>query len=302
MSVYERQQAINWSSKNIPYGHDPRQKIDITLPGKEAAHGVVFIHGGAYFTGSKSEYPMFLFGYAKEAVFVSMDYRLIDEDDGITMDDMLSDVTAALEKALVLSAARGIHIRDFILTGHSAGAHIALLYGYKYFQKNDAIPIAACVSLAGPTDFTDDCGLSSMTAWGETLEERLSFLSWVGTRLTGCPIHLRQYAWKGQEDYSGFKKQIEDISPLTYAVRRESLPPTLLVHAPGDNQVPYSNAVNLNAALDRASVPHKLITPDGYGNDHMLGMNFHTGQIEMGGFRDHRWVNEAKEWIGAYLR
>jgi len=38
-----------------------------------------------------------------------------------------------------------------------------------------------------------------------------------------------------------------------------------------DDQVPYSNAVRLKTALDFTSVPHKLITPVGSANNHLLG-------------------------------
>ncbi|MDR2194896.1 MAG: hypothetical protein LBP19_10635 [Treponema sp.] len=117
------------------------------------------------------------------------------------MNDINEDIDKALIKIINISNEHSIAIKDFILVGHSAGAHIALLYGYKYFQENDnrQIKIAACVSLSGPSDYTDDFGWSSMAYYGETLGKRLSTLSWIGTELTGYEIQLTQYNWTKQK-------------------------------------------------------------------------------------------------------
>jgi len=176
-----------------------------------------------------------------------------------------------------------------------------LLYGYKYFKENEHAGISACISLAGPTDFTDDAGWSSMAMWGKSVEERLAFLSWMGTRLTCHQIALKQHNWTKQQDYPEFKKYIMDISPIAHVLKDGKIPPTLLVHAVNDDQVPYSNAARLNIILERASVPHKLITVGGSGDSHMLGGKV-AGEHEPITFNGQAWVNEAKEWMETYLR
>jgi len=153
--------------RNVPYGRDTSQRFDITCKGGNGVHAIVYIHGGAYFTGNKDEYPLFLMDYSENCLFASINYRVIDTENTIHMGNIISDVNVALKKIQVFSNAKGVTINDFILTGHSAGGHIALLYGYKYFQTNEHARITACMSLAGPTDFTDDTGWSSMTMWGE---------------------------------------------------------------------------------------------------------------------------------------
>jgi acetyl esterase/lipase len=140
--------------------------------------------------------------YAESNLFASVNYRVINPENSIHIGSILSDLDGALKKIYELAKASGVNVKDFILFGHSAGGHIALLYGYKNFQANDQIKIAACISLAGPTDFTDDTGWSSMTMWGKNVEERLSFLSWMGSRLTKHPIELKQHNWTKQTDYS----------------------------------------------------------------------------------------------------
>jgi len=288
-------------SRNVPYGRDANQRFDITCRGGNDVHAVVFIHGGAYFTGNKDQYPLFLMDYSENCLFASINYRVIDPENAINMGSIISDVNSALKKIQEFSKAKGVNIKDFILTGHSAGGHIALLYGYKYFQEDEHARIAACISLAGPTDFTDDSGWSSMTMWGENVEERLAFLSLMGTRLTCHPIALKQHDWTKQQDYPEFKKYLMEMSPIAHVPKDGKIPPTLLVHARNDDQVPYSNVIRLKTILEKVSVPHKLITPEGSGDSHMLGGTVDADNTPII-FNNQAWVKEAKEWMEAYLR
>jgi acetyl esterase/lipase len=291
---------IKWDFENTAYGADEHHKFDIIIPKEKDVHAIVYIHGGAYLTGNKLQYPSFLSHYSKSNVIASIDYRIIEKDNTVNMADILSDVNAALEKIIEVSKANGVNIKDFILVGHSAGGHIGLLYGYT-LQKNTKIRVAACISLAGPADFTDDLGWSSMTMWGEDVATRLLFLSQMGSRLTGHTIELKQHNWTKQKNYSAFEPHIREISPITYVSRTGQIPTTLLVHARGDNQVPYSNAIRLNNALNGTSVPHKLITPVGSANNHMLGGEVYTSSMPTI-YREQAWLNEAKRWLETYLK
>ena len=156
---------IDWNYPDIPYGSDIHQKFDMICSKKEV-HAIVYIHGGGYFTGNKSQYPSFLASYSESHLVASVDYRLIQKDNTIHIGDILYDIHNALSKILEVSNANSINIKDFILIGHSAGGHIGLLYSCNYLDENKNIKIAACISMAGPTDFTDDIGFSSMTMWG----------------------------------------------------------------------------------------------------------------------------------------
>jgi acetyl esterase/lipase len=297
---FEETCLIRWDYRNAAYGTDESQNFDIIIPKGKEAHAIVYIHGGAYLTGNKLQYPSFLLDYAKNNVFVTMNYRLVNTDNNVQMADILSDVNDALMKIIEISSSHNVTVKDFILVGHSAGGQISLLYGYKNYQENVKIKIAACVSLAGPTDFSDDLGWSSMTMWGENLEARLLFLSRVGLKLAGHTIELTQLDWTKQKNYSAFKKHIMNISPIAYVNKNGKVPPTLLVHARGDDQVPYSNAVRLKTALDFTSVPHKLITPSGSANNHMLGGEAFSSSMPTF-YKDQIWVTEAKKWIEVYL-
>jgi dipeptidyl aminopeptidase/acylaminoacyl peptidase len=163
--------------------------------------------------------------------------------------------------------------------------------------------IAACISLSGPSDYTDDFGWSSMTYYGENLQKRLSTISLIGTQLTGYDIELTQYNWTRQNNYSEFKEYAEEISPIMYVYKTDDLPPTLLVHGLDDKIVPYSNSIRLNAALDNTSVPHKLITSTGTGNNHMLGGKSNkTNSVKPIRYKNQAWINEVKDWLEIYLQ
>ena len=284
--------------QSVSYGSDRRQNFDILFSKRDDVHAIIYIHGGAYLTGNKYEYPSFLINYVENNIFVTIDYRVLGENNNINMNDILSDIDNAILKIIELSNSKGINIKDLILVGHSAGGHIGLLYGYKYPQRYKKI--AACVSLAGPTDFTDDAAWSSMTMWGNNLKERLSFLSLMGSRLTGNTIELNQKKWTRQKNYTVFKNSIMGISPISYISKNNYIPPTLLVHARGDNQVPYSNSVRLKKILDGNSIPNKLLTPARTGNSHTLGGVVYTDNSPIH-FESQAWVSEAKKWIEGYL-
>ena len=284
--------------QSVSYGPDKRQNFDILFCENCNPHAIIYIHGGAYFTGNKYQYPSFLLNYTGSNIFATIDYRVLEENNDIHMEDILSDVDGAISKIVELSNLNGVDIKDLILIGHSAGGHIGLLYGYKYPQKIKKI--STCISLAGPTDFTDDIAWSSMAMWGSNLKERLSFLSLMGSRLTGHIFELNQKNWTKQENYYVFQNHIMDISPITYISKNNFIPPTLLVHARGDNQVPYSNSVRLMNKLDSTSVPHKLITPGRSGNSHMLGGVVYTDNSPIQ-FHNQTWVGEARKWMEGYL-
>ncbi|MCL2231749.1 MAG: alpha/beta hydrolase [Treponema sp.] len=292
---------INWDFPGVSYGPDPLQKFDMACGKKGSVHAVVYIHGGAFFTGSRAQYPSFMADFVESSLVAAIDYRVISPDNDMCMADILSDINTALSALLNLSRKNGIEIRDFVLIGHSAGGHLGLMYGYGCPQKSPVIKIAACMSMAGPADFSDDLGWSEMTMWGQTPEDRLAFYSWMGSRLAGAGVLLSQTNWTAQKNYPEIKKLIDAISPLALVSDAPGIPPTLQVHGRDDNQVPYSNAVRLKKALDCASVPNKLITPGGDGSGHMLG-----GKVERDtepvSYADQAWVNEAKEWLEPFLR
>jgi acetyl esterase/lipase len=114
-------------TSEIAYGADPRQRMDFTPAEARRAPLFIFIHGGAWAFGDKRMAGHMAahfhgLGYA----FASLNYRLVPDADPA---QQAEDVAAAIAH-LVRNAERlGIDPDRIILSGHSAGAHLAALVG-----------------------------------------------------------------------------------------------------------------------------------------------------------------------------
>lgn len=116
--------------QTLSYDGDPLQTLDLWVPGgAKPAPLVLFVHGGGWKRGSKSNalsraLPGHLLaqGYA----FASIDYRLVPRH---TVEDQAADVAAALAYLLQRAKPLGIDPARVVLTGHSAGAHLVALVG-----------------------------------------------------------------------------------------------------------------------------------------------------------------------------
>lgn len=95
-------------------------------PGPEKALGtIVHVHGGGWRNGSRrmtGEKPEFFAQLGWR--FVSVDYRMLPEAD---VDQQVGDVAAAVRFLRVNADRLGLPKGPIVLTGHSAGAHLASL-------------------------------------------------------------------------------------------------------------------------------------------------------------------------------
>ena len=232
------------------YGDDPRQILDLRLP--ENAEGetglILYIHGGAWVSGSKEEYRDALdhtcsLGYAAAAV----NYRYISPS--VNMGMLMDDVTAALAKIKALAVQNDIQIDRVLLTGTSAGAHMSLLYAYKYADSAPITPVAV-VSNCGPTDLCSAELIEQNQLGGRA--EIVGLLS----EIAGIYITESEYLNKtgGYEDWA---EALREYSPL-YQVSASSVP-TVIGHGKLDGIVPFSSAVSLDAALTENGVTHEFV-------------------------------------------
>lgn len=116
--------------KDIPYGREKAQKLDILVPLSiregEKLPVFVFIHGGTWIGGSKDE--ALYAHFAREVlraryIFVSLDYRVYPR---VRFSGILEDIGQALSWLYDHIEVYGGK-RVFVLCGHSAGAHLAAL-------------------------------------------------------------------------------------------------------------------------------------------------------------------------------
>jgi acetyl esterase/lipase len=107
---------------DLAYGDDPAQRLDF-YPGENKGPLVVFVHGGAWQSGSRHEYDGIASKLQGEGMAVAtVDYRL---SPAVQHPAHAEDVAAALMWLKDNAAKRGFDKDRIFLVGHSAGAHIA---------------------------------------------------------------------------------------------------------------------------------------------------------------------------------
>ena len=164
--------------RDIAYGVLPRQKLDLYTSATVPVKGVVvFVHGGYWDSGDKSEYPFVADSLTAQGfTTVIVNYRLVPE---ITFPSYAEDVALAVDWVFDNVANYGGDPTKVFLMGHSAGAHIAALVAYdeRYLDNlGSSTDLAGFVGLAGPYDFLplapDDvrskAALGPKDAWAQT--------------------------------------------------------------------------------------------------------------------------------------
>ncbi len=235
------------------------QKLDVYVAKDahtKARPTLVYIHGGGWMGGSKEADSLHLLPYL-EAGFnaVNVDYRL----GGTALAPAaIEDVRCALRWVFQNSTQFGIDTNKIVLSGNSAGGHLALMAGM--------LPASAGFDKRCPTG-------NEKTSWpndGKAKEVDMpvaAIVNWYGITDVNDLIqgeNAMEYAVKwlgGQRDEAVVAKR---ASPLTYV--RKDLPPILTIHGDSDIIVPYKHAVRLHNALEKESVKNTLFAVEGGGH------------------------------------
>lgn len=220
----------------VQNGYDLRldvyDRIDVTTPEPT----LIFIHGGGWVGGTKEYIVTSLMPWLAQGWnVVDVEYRLA----------RVSPAPAAVEDCLcalrwVVRNADKYHfdLKRIVVTGESAGGHLALTTGI--IPENSGLarqcpgpPLPAVAAIV------DWFGISDVNDVLEGPNERDYAVAWLGSRPDRAEVARR-------------------VSPLTYV--RTGLPPVFIIHGTADPTVPYSQAIRLHDALDRAHVMNRLFT------------------------------------------
>lgn len=232
---------------DVAYGESENEKMDVYIPKRAVKRGesgaIIFIHGGSWSGGDKSEGDAFCRAFASLGyVTATVNYTLYngENDNTHTAEAMLDEIDAALVCLKELSAERGISITAAATAGYSAGAHLALLYAYSR-ADTATIPIGFTASMVGPADFSEKI-------WGDTGPSLASKLS--GVEIT---------------DSDSRKLAISAASPVAYISERSV--PTLLAYGGRDELVAAANGESVKNKLDVAGVrcDYILFPSSGHG-------------------------------------
>jgi acetyl esterase/lipase len=158
-------------ARDIAYGPDPRQRLDIYRPRSAGGPAplLVFFYGGGWDSGSKDYYRWVGRALAAKGFVVAVpDYRLVP---AVHFPAFVQDGAAAVAKAREIAAAHGGDAGKVLIAGHSAGAYIALMLALdaEYLRAADVDPasVRATAGLAGPHDFYPFDVPASVAAFGQ---------------------------------------------------------------------------------------------------------------------------------------
>lgn len=198
---------------------------------------VVYIHGGGWANGSKEQYVLWFLPYLQLGMrVVSVQYRL----SGVAAAPAgIEDCRCALRFVFQNAKKYGIDTSRVVVTGGSAGGHLALLTGM----------------LDSSAGFDQDCP-------GAEPPPPAAIINYYGvTDVVNSFDHKEKSALLWLRGVENPRELARRISPLTYV--RAGLPPILTIHGDADEMVPYNHAVRLHRALDRRKVPNVLLTIPG---------------------------------------
>ena len=216
---------------NLKYGEHKRQKMDIFLPSNypQDSPVVLIVHGGAWKYGRKEHMihiQKMLFN--ENIPSININYRLVSKK--ITYKDQLNDIELAISKFNTLAEKAELLPNQYILLGESAGAHLALLYGYQNPHQ-----IKKIISLSGPTDFYSKNYLNSFYSKYSSI----TIQKMVGTKFK--------------------RKNISDEFKKASPIANVSHVPTLLFQGNRDFIVPLNQGLALDSVLTERKIPHKFV-------------------------------------------
>ena len=238
--------------KDIPYGNHERQKFDIFMPeNPKCTSGVIlFIHGGGWIQGDKAGHHHDNDFFVKAGyITATMNYRYVDENTSVY--DELDDITKALKSIKSECKKHGYNIKKLLLSGGSAGAHLALLYAYTKKEQAPLTPVAACV-YCPPVNCSKHDFLIGIS--GEFENWKYGVIS----KCCGLEINRKNLLEPKQQ------KALKKISPQEY-ISKTSVP-TAIFHGRLDELIPFSHIEKFINTLNEKGVKNDLLIYENSGH------------------------------------
>src|SRR3954469_20427644 len=142
--------------RDLAYGADPRQKLDLYVPDRLTgpAPVLLFFYGGSWQSGSKALYRALGQAFFSKGIITAVaDYRLYPQ---VRYPGFVEDGAGAFAWLHQHAAAFGGDRDRLFLTGHSAGAYIAVMLAaephYLKAAGADAAWVRGVIGIAGPYD------------------------------------------------------------------------------------------------------------------------------------------------------
>ena len=240
---------------DVVYGeaNNVRLHLDVITQGSPSVPRptLIYFHGGGWLEGTKESTLLYMLPYLALGMnTVNVEYRMAPES---LAPAAVEDSRCALHWVYDHAAQYGFDTSKIVVSGHSAGGHLALMTGLLKpsdgFDNNCRrlsdewrestirdVKVAAIVNFFGPTDLV---------------------------KLVEGPT-VRNFAVRWFGSLPNREELAKSVSPVTYA--RAGAPPVLTIMGDEDPIVPYAQAVQLRNALDNAGVPNQLVTIERAGH------------------------------------
>jgi acetyl esterase/lipase len=201
---------------------------------------IIYMHGGFWAAGAKEGAVMNLMPWFEMGWnVVNVEYRLARVAQAPAA---VEDCLCALRYVAAQAKTYDIDTARIVVTGESAGGHLALTLGM--------IP--------------DTSGLDRQCAGATPLPKVAAVINWYGVTDVNDVIDGPNRANAAMQWFGSLPNREEiarRVSPLTYV--RKGLPPILTIHGDKDTTVPYQHAVMLHQALGKVGVTNQLLTIPG---------------------------------------
>lgn len=151
------QDAARLVARDIAYGPDARQRLDLYAPGDGSASAgvLVFVYGGSWSSGRRQDYGFAAKAFASRGYLtVVFDYRLVPEH---RYPVFVEDTARAVAWAKANAPGYGGNPDRLFLVGHSAGAYnammVALAPEFLAAEGISTSDLGGVAGLSGPYDF-----------------------------------------------------------------------------------------------------------------------------------------------------
>ncbi|HEY2962496.1 MAG TPA: alpha/beta hydrolase [Pyrinomonadaceae bacterium] len=226
-------------------------KLDLYLPKNRTnpTPTLILYHGGGWVDGQKERNVLFLLPYLSMGwAAVNVEYR---NGHQAPAPAAVEDCRCALRWLTYHAREYSLDASKFVLTGTSAGGHLALITGM----------------LPPQNVFDRQCVIDGGDRWNtaKVPEPKVAaIVNWFGIGDVADIVegpNARNYAREWFGSMNNAELLAKQLSPVNYV--RPGLPPIITIHGEDDDVAPYSHAVCLHSMLDKAGVPNKLITIKG---------------------------------------
>lgn len=230
-------------SANITYGTFQNVPVHLDVWRNRKATGaaptLMYIHGGGWVFGDKDGAVNLFLPYIERGWnVVNVEYRMAGTSPAPAA---VEDVRCALRWMYRNASEYHIDTNRIVVSGHSAGGHLALMVGM--------LPPGGDLDSACPADSTEPpLKVAAIVNWYGITD--------VNEILSGADRKTYAVAWIGSQPDK--EERARRVSPLSYV--RAGLPPIITIHGDHDPTVPYSQAVRLRDALNKAGVANELVT------------------------------------------